>query len=580
MAIGIITNFDVNTNRPIDSKMGPYTTVAEATGSIDPLFRYIGQTVIITGSGTPVEYWFNPTTASTDLVVKGNINNNSITSSGTTLYSIIPPISSNFSTTHSILLGFSAGNNSPGAQYSNFIGYQAGQNATNALYSNFIGNVAGTSANNASLSNFIGSNAGANATDAVVSNFIGWYTGFGAVSASYSNFIGQQAGENAKRADYSNIIGFCSGLLAVSASYSTLIGYNIGRYSTEALGALGIKSNNIIIGTNITLPNGAQDSINLGGIIFATGSYSTTTGFPFSGSAGGSVGINIPVPSYNLHVSGTVSFPNLSTSPTALTDVLMINSSGQLFTTASSAIGGGSGTPAFPFSGNAVITGSLLVSGSGVIVTGSLNSPNITGSLQGTASWANNARTASFLPVGTYNITASWASNALKASSLEAGITYDITASWANNAVSALSANNGGVTSVNTQISSSLKVNSETGAVTISPVYTQLVQIISQTTAEPTVIQELINTTGEAFTWSKPSGDGIYQLTANGSATPFTDGKTAITINVGNPENRLAICWYEWVDNTTIKIYTYGLEAADFVDGFLTKATLDIKIFE
>ncbi len=61
-------------------------------------------------------------------------------------------------------------------------------------------------------------------------------------------------------------------------------------------------------------------------------------------------------------------------------------------TTASYAIfaenGGGSGT-GFPFDGNAVITGSLLVSGSSSGFSG------ITGSLQGTSSWTTNALTAS-----------------------------------------------------------------------------------------------------------------------------------------------------------------------------------------
>jgi hypothetical protein len=48
---------------------------------------------------------------------------------------------------------------------------------------------------------------------------------------------------------------------------------------------------------------------------------------------------------------------------------------------------------------------------------------SFTGSLFGTASWANNALTASFLPVGTYNITSSWATNALTASNLTPAIT-------------------------------------------------------------------------------------------------------------------------------------------------------------
>jgi hypothetical protein len=74
-----------------------------------------------------------------------------------------------------------------------------------------------------------------------------------------------------------------------------------------------------------------------------------------------------------------------------------------------------------------------------------ISASSFTGSLFGTASWATNALTASFLPVGTYNITASWAQsasnaiNARTASFLPIG-TYNITASWANNAVSASNA--------------------------------------------------------------------------------------------------------------------------------------------
>jgi hypothetical protein len=82
-------------------------------------------------------------------------------------------------------------------------------------------------------------------------------------------------------------------------------------------------------------------------------------------------------------------------------------------------------------------------------VTGSIiATTGFTGSLQGTASWANSASqalTASFLPVGTYNITASWAQsasnavNAQTASFLPVG-TYNITASWAQSASNAISA--------------------------------------------------------------------------------------------------------------------------------------------
>jgi len=67
------------------------------------------------------------------------------------------------------------------------------------------------------------------------------------------------------------------------------------------------------------------------------------------------------------------------------------------------------------------------------IITGSLTVTNgITGRLFGTASWASNAQTASFLPVGTYNITASWAVSASQAvsSSFATSASFSSTASY------------------------------------------------------------------------------------------------------------------------------------------------------
>lgn len=220
----------------------------------------------------------------------------------------------------------------------NFIGYQAGYAASDANNSNFIGYTAGYSASRSNTSNFIGYEAGYQAVDARNSNYLGFQAGYQS-RADYSNFFGDGAGHTATFASQSNFIGRDAGRRAASASYSNLIGFQAG----EQVFGSGIGFNNTIIGTNITLENDRQNSINIGGLIFGTGSYSTVTGNPFSGSANGSIGINQPLPLFSLDVSGSGRYTN------------------------------------------------------GLVVTGSLTAPNITGSLFGTASWAQNAVTASFV---------------------------------------------------------------------------------------------------------------------------------------------------------------------------------------
>lgn len=199
------------------------------------------------------------------------------------------------------LMGREAGYLATDAYSSNFFSYQAGYQATFAFGSNFIGNQAGFGATNASNSNFFGNNAGNGATGAGASNFIGQFAGFQAAGASYSNFMGYQAGFQATNAKNSNFIGYQAGYQATGASYSNLFGYKVG--DAQSLGSLG--SNNIIIGTNISLPSGTINSINLGGVLFGTGTYSATAGTSsISGQTQGKIGINIVNPVQSFEVSG------------------------------------------------------------------------------------------------------------------------------------------------------------------------------------------------------------------------------------------------------------------------------------
>lgn len=71
MPISIIDNFDVNAPKNIDARLGPYDTTANALASIDEVTqRYLGLTVLVTGSGISTEYWFQDGVTDSDLVLK------------------------------------------------------------------------------------------------------------------------------------------------------------------------------------------------------------------------------------------------------------------------------------------------------------------------------------------------------------------------------------------------------------------------------------------------------------------------------------------------------------------------------
>lgn len=214
-----------------------------------------------------------------------NVSGPTIDAAGPTIFATFNATNSNL--TGSFLVGVLAGLNTSTAPRLIAIGNQAGLNATNANDSIFLGQYAGDSATNASNSFFMGRYAGSNST------------------ANYSIVIGAEAGQFLTNATNVIALGRGAGNSASNAAYSTFIGQDAGRRTTGR-GSLG--SFNIIIGTNISLPDNRTRSINLGGVIFATGSYNNTAGAPFTSSVDGArVGIGIVDPATTLHVNGNVS---------------------------------------------------------------------------------------------------------------------------------------------------------------------------------------------------------------------------------------------------------------------------------
>jgi hypothetical protein len=73
MAINLSDNIQNNSNKPLDNKFGPYSSVANAvhpTNGVPSTSRYKGLTVGIETSGVITEYWFKNGIADADLVLK------------------------------------------------------------------------------------------------------------------------------------------------------------------------------------------------------------------------------------------------------------------------------------------------------------------------------------------------------------------------------------------------------------------------------------------------------------------------------------------------------------------------------
>lgn len=293
----------LSTTGPIDGLGGLNVTgELEVTGSLITTgsMRVLGD-VNVTGS-INLTGSLQPSQGSTI------ISNYPISVTGSTLYSTAPAAGLQFNTTNSIYLGDYAGYNALNTKESNFFGYYAGKDAVDAYRSNFLGWSAGELATRAISSNFIGYLSGYSASAALYGNFIGDSSGYGAVSASDSIFIGRSAGGSAKFSYGSIFIGAQAGDGVKSGSYSIYLGYHAGQ---PGAGEIGAGNNNIIIGTNVGIPQNSQNKLNIGGVIFGTGLYSNTGGYPFTGSAMGNIGINQPSPQYTLDVSGSVGISTL-----------------------------------------------------------------------------------------------------------------------------------------------------------------------------------------------------------------------------------------------------------------------------
>jgi len=195
-------------------------------------------------------------------------------------------------------IGNLAGFGANATSYSIFLGEQAGYSASLSANSVFLGAFSGLNNTSSSFTTVVGYGAGIYVTASGNSTMIGAYAGYSASYAVGSTFLGIYAGAAASASSYSTFVGPYAGYQLSGSSYSIALGYNTGFRST-------LGNNNIIIGTEVTLASGSSNSINIGGLIFGSGSYFSTSSVS-SGSANGYLGINQPNPQYSLDVSGSI----------------------------------------------------------------------------------------------------------------------------------------------------------------------------------------------------------------------------------------------------------------------------------
>ncbi|MCZ2442749.1 MAG: hypothetical protein LC101_03090 [Flavobacteriales bacterium] len=217
--------------------------------------------------------------------------------------------------TSSVIIGSTAGY--IGGAYTNItaVGMQAALRVFTSYWSSYFGKGAGRYSSNHYYSIFIGAESG-NYTDTISYSFIlGFQTASGASNISNGFIVSNYAGYGINGSNNDIIIGVNAGRYLTGTSHNILIGYNAG--SEVAGNATG--NYNVIIGTNVTLPDGTNNGLNIGGVLFGTGLNDDTSGDPkHNPTSTGKIGIGTNAPKGVLDVvsttNGSLPFPRMTAS--------------------------------------------------------------------------------------------------------------------------------------------------------------------------------------------------------------------------------------------------------------------------
>ena len=274
---------------------------------------------------------------------------------------------------------------------------------------------------------------------------------------------------------------------ALTSSLFSISSNNAGIFSINNVGTVSITGSLNTSGS-VTLVGALNASGGVTGSLFGTSSFALSSSQAQTASYVNPLNQNIQITG-SLNTSGSIFFPTLVTSSTTVSNVVMYGTNGQLFITASSAIGGGgisgdyvttasfnayTGSSTSQFAGTASFaqTASYILSASYALSASQAQTASYVVTAQ-TASYvlsASYALSSSQAQTASYVVTAQTASYVLNAVSASYALSSSQaqTASYVLNAVSASYALNGGVTQLLAGPNVTLSPTNGLGQVTIS----------------------------------------------------------------------------------------------------------------
>jgi hypothetical protein len=247
-----------------------YAITASHALNITPAFPFTGDaqitgSILISGSNPSIEF--------DNTIIIGSGSGENITT-GVNNILIGDSAGNNLSTTsNNVIIGkYAAGGQSAGGSSNVYVGYEAGFNGNNASYNVGVGyqSLKGLSDSNGYYNVALGYRAGLDVNSGIGNVLLGYNAGYNVSSGDYNTLVGYQNAYTLSTGNYNTFLGTNSGG-DVTGDNNIIIGYKQGNSLTNG-------DNNIFIGSGSDGASGMENQLQIGISPIVTISASLATG--------------------------------------------------------------------------------------------------------------------------------------------------------------------------------------------------------------------------------------------------------------------------------------------------------------